>query len=94
MTDNKISMECLQRRIEKIVGRAMYELEYDPCESITPADLFIVLKYLEYATVKDEAFVSKGVFKMITSVEIATWDQVRLLVAGIEGVYLEGFCRD
>jgi hypothetical protein len=87
-------MNCLELRIEKILNQALYNLEFDPNEGINSENLFIILKYLDYATLRDEDFVKNAVHLMIKNGRLLFWKDMKLLIAAIEGVYFEAFCKD
>lgn len=87
-------MQCLEARINKILNDAFCTLEFDPSEGIDSDNLFIILKYLDYATVKDEEFVKRTVHLMIKNGPLLSWADMKLLVAAIEGIYLAEFCKD
>ena len=59
-------MNCLETRINKILNDALFTLEFDPNnEGVDAENLFIILKYLDYATVRDEEFVKNTVHLML-----------------------------
>lgn len=47
-----------------------------------------MLKYLDYATVKDEAFVRSELYQAFGGQPL-TWDHLKAVLCAIEGVYLE-----
>jgi hypothetical protein len=87
-------MHCLEMRINKILNEALYNLEFDKGEGVDAENLFIILKYLDYATVRDEDFVKKIVHLMITNGPLLSWDDMKLLIAAIEGIYLENSFKE
>ncbi len=53
-------------------------------------NLFIILKYLDYARLRDEAWVATHVFPIFASIEHMSWSSLKLLLCAIEGIYLPG----
>lgn len=87
-------MHCLEMRINKILNEALYNLEFDRSEGVDAENLFIILKYLDYATLRDEEFVKKSVHLMIKNGPLLSWDDMKLLIAAIEGIYLENSFKE
>ena len=51
--------ECLQTRIEKVIKEVRFHLDFtDEENEFDKENLFIILKYLQYARVRDETWVT------------------------------------
>jgi len=62
-------------------------LEFDLDQGIDRDDLFIILKFLDYATAKDEKYVTTEVFESLLLDQLS-WADLKFLLASIEGIYL------
>ena len=53
-------------------------------------NLFIILKYLDYARLRDETWITKVVFPVFSNPESnnMSWASLKLLLCGIEGIFL------
>lgn len=88
--NKKKSLECLEAKINKTLNQALVQLEFEQDQGIDKENLFIILKYLDYATVKDEGFITKEVFRYFAS-DLLYYNDLKLLVCAIEGIYIPDF---
>jgi len=78
----------LEARIDKILHEAFFQLEFDLDQGIDRENLFIILKFLDYATAKDELYVTTEVFDSLLLDSLLSWVDLKFLLAAIEGIYL------
>jgi hypothetical protein len=55
-----------------MLHEALFELEFDLDQGLDKDDLFIILKYLDYACAKDESFVTTYVFNSL-NLPVVSW---------------------
>lgn len=80
----------MESRIDKIVEDVRLQLDFSEDESGFDRDnLFIILKYLEYARLRDETWVTNSVFPLFAhNQSLMSWPALKLLLCAIEGIYL------
>ncbi len=80
------SLISVVSKLTKSLNVALLHLDFDFDQSFDRDNFFIIMKYLGYATVKDENFITHDLFKLFNKDQI-NYNELKSLICAIEGVY-------
>ena len=68
-------------------------MDFDQEKGLNDSNLFELLKILDYATPSDQEFIAK-LFHMVGQGHHLGFEELKLIVCGIEGLHLQTFLSD
>ncbi|CDW86394.1 UNKNOWN [Stylonychia lemnae] len=90
---NEKSKKYFEKHLDKTIMEGLGKLEFNELNGLTVFDLFDLMRILKYASNDDRQKVSEA-FKLISNGAYLGFDEIKTIVCGIEGLYIESFMKD